>query len=88
MRQGAGASPALAQLLALIEQARAQAAPQVTITDLAHKPVLKLKEASTLTGFSYDILRDAIEKGTLKAKIVGRAWRVKRADLDAFIRKL
>jgi excisionase family DNA binding protein len=59
--------------------------PQVAIEN---KPLLKLNEASTLTGLSRQILRSAINTEQLKAKMVGRAWRIKRADLDLFIKKL
>lgn len=59
--------------------------PQVGIEN---KPLLKLDEASTLTGLSRHILREAINTEKLKAKIVGRAWRIKREDLDLFIKKL
>jgi hypothetical protein len=30
----------------------------------------------------------ALEGGQLRAKIVGRAWRIKRPDLDADVKKL
>ncbi len=52
------------------------------------KPLLKLDEASLLTGLSRQILRDAIEAKKLKAKIIGRAWRIKREDLDQYLKKL
>ncbi len=35
-----------------------------------------------------DFLRDAIHSGTLKAKIIGRGYKVKRQDLDEFINNL
>ncbi len=50
------------------------------------KPLLKLNEASLLTGLSRQILRTAIETKKLKAKIVGKAWRIKREELDQFIK--
>jgi excisionase family DNA binding protein len=52
------------------------------------KPLLKLDEASALTGLSRGILRAAIDEGKLKAGKIGRAWRIRRADLDAYIQKL
>jgi excisionase family DNA binding protein len=58
------------------------------LSDVAAKLVLKLDEAARLTGLSRHVLRDAIEGGQLKAKIVGRAWRIKRADLDSFVKRL
>lgn len=62
-----------------------QSHPQVAIEN---KPLLKLDEASALTGLSRQILRDAINTEKLKAKIIGRAWRIKREALDLFIKKL
>jgi excisionase family DNA binding protein len=62
--------------------------PSPTIADLAAKPLLTLAEAHTLTGLSRGILREAIDAGKLKARIIGRAWRIKRDDLNAFIKKL
>lgn len=59
-----------------------------SVSDLSAMPLLKLDEASRLTGLSRGILKDAISAGKLKAKIVGRAWRIKRPDLDAFVKKL
>jgi excisionase family DNA binding protein len=59
-----------------------------SLADLSTKPLLKLGEVVRLTGLSRQILREAIELGKLKAKFIGRAWRVKRADLDVYIKKL
>jgi excisionase family DNA binding protein len=69
-------------------RADAHARPSPSIADLAAKPLLTLAEARELTGLARGVLREAIDRGKLKAKIIGRAWRVKRADLDAYIRKL
>lgn len=55
---------------------------------IENKPLLKLGEASALTGLSRQMLREAINTEGLKAKIIGKAWRIKRADLDLFIKKL
>jgi excisionase family DNA binding protein len=61
--------------------------PAKTSVPVESKPLLKLNEASILTGLSRQILRDAIEAKKLKAKIVGRAWRIRRTDLDQFLLK-
>jgi excisionase family DNA binding protein len=53
-----------------------------------NKPLLKLNEAAALTGLSRGILRAAIETKELKAKLIGRAYRIKRDDLDDFIKNL
>ncbi len=75
----------VAEFIALIESART-AAP--SIADLAAKPLLKLDEAQMLTGLSRQTLREGIDSGKLKAKVVGRSWRIKRDDLNLFIKKL
>ena len=55
---------------------------------VADKLTLSLMEAAQLSGLSRGHLREAIENKKLKARIIGRAWRVKRDDLDAYVRKL
>jgi len=62
----------------------AMASP-VRLTD---KLTLTLTEASLLSGLSRNHLRQAIEEKKLKARIIGRGWRVKRDDLDAYVKKL
>ncbi|MBW4636291.1 MAG: helix-turn-helix domain-containing protein [Iphinoe sp. HA4291-MV1] len=59
--------------------------PSVPIGD---KLLLTLAEAQALTGLSKEILRDAIAQGKLKAKIIGRSWRIKRSDLEQYIATL
>jgi excisionase family DNA binding protein len=56
--------------------------------EIADKPLLKLDEAAALTGLSRDILRAAIENKKLKGQIIGKAYRIKRDDLDKYIKKL
>jgi excisionase family DNA binding protein len=53
-----------------------------------NKLVLTLDEASALTSLSTSYLRQDIKNGKLKAKIMGRGYRIKRADLDAYVKKL
>jgi excisionase family DNA binding protein len=83
-------APALADLLArLLERPQLPPAPsEPTITDLSHKLVLKLSEAAQLSGLSHNHLREAIRAGKLKSRIIGRGFKVKRSDLDAYVRKL
>jgi excisionase family DNA binding protein len=57
---------------------------------IAEKPVLKLAEVRKLTGIPIDRLKQAIEAGRLKAvkdSEWGRGYRLRRADLDAYIAK-
>ena len=62
--------------------------PVATISDLAHKLMLSLVEASLVSGLSRNHLRAAIEEKKLKARIIGRGWRVKRSDLEVYVTKL
>jgi hypothetical protein len=66
-----------ARLLAVLE---AQTAGQ--------KILLSLKDCHILTGLSGQYLREQIQIGKLKGRIIGKGYKVKRTDLDAFIRKL
>ncbi len=50
--------------------------------------LLKLEECQALTGLSRAVLRSAIDAGDLKAQTIGRAWRVKRTELDRWIEAL
>jgi excisionase family DNA binding protein len=60
----------------------------VSLHDLSAKLMLNLLEASALAGLSRDHLREAISAGKLKARILGRGWKVKRSDLESYIAKL
>jgi excisionase family DNA binding protein len=55
---------------------------------IADKPLLKLDEAAALSGLSRDTLRRAIDTGELNGKLIGRAFRIKRGDLDDYIKNL
>jgi excisionase family DNA binding protein len=50
-----------------------------------HKLFLTLREAQALSGLSRGHLKEAINEGSLKAQIIGRGWKVKRKDLEAFV---
>jgi excisionase family DNA binding protein len=76
---------ALVVLAQLISDSVRQAAPVVPIDA---KLLLSLAEAQALTGLSRNTLRAAIDAGKLKAKRIGRGWKVKRRDLDSWIEKL
>ncbi len=84
-----GSAPeTLVQLLAAaIQQAGANNHAAVSVP-LADKLTLSLVEAAHVSGLSRRHLREAIEAKKLKARIIGRGWRVKREDLEAYIKKL
>lgn len=55
---------------------------------LSAKLTLSKSEAATLSGLSKNQITQAIKTGKLKAKIIGKGYRIKRAALDDYIRKL
>jgi excisionase family DNA binding protein len=73
----------------LIEALQSREEPRKSVSvEIADKPLLKLDEAAALTGLSRQILRDAIKAEKLKGKRIGRAYRIKRDDLDDFVKNL
>jgi excisionase family DNA binding protein len=52
------------------------------------KLLLDLKDCRLLTGLSDATLRAAIREGRLAGKIIGRGYKIKRADLDRYIKDL
>ena len=69
----------------LDRQANLESKPQVPIAD---KVLLTIPEAQALTGLSREILKEAIDAGNLPAKIMGKAYRIKRKDIEIYIDKL
>jgi excisionase family DNA binding protein len=62
---------------------------KATVTvPIESKPLLTLDEARALTGLSRNHLLEAFHAKKLKARVIGRAWRIKRSDLDAYLKKL
>jgi excisionase family DNA binding protein len=76
-----------AQADALQGAQRPEKAISLTV-DRAHKLTLSITEAAALSGLSANHLRAAIKAGKLKARIIGKGYRVKRPDLDAYIKSL
>jgi excisionase family DNA binding protein len=71
----------------------ATASPQSATSEpsavpVADKVMLTLQDAAALSSLSRNHLSEAIHAGKLKAKIIGRGWRVKRDDLDSYVKKL
>jgi excisionase family DNA binding protein len=77
----------IAALQALL-QVRRQETEQPSVADIAQKLILTLAEASALSNLSRPHLRQAMRDGRLKGKIIGRGWRIKRTDLDHYVRTL
>lgn len=55
---------------------------------VSEKLLLNLNDCRLLTGLSDATLRDAIRSGSLKARVIGRGYKVKRQDLDDFVNNL
>jgi excisionase family DNA binding protein len=62
--------------------------PRNASVRVSEKILLNLSDCRLLTGLSEGTLRDAIKSGELRAKIIGRGWKVKRQDLDDFVKNL
>ncbi len=60
-------------------------APPVELKD---KLTLTLSEAAALSGLSANHLREACVAGKLKARIVGRGWKIRPEDLRAYVARL
>ncbi len=75
------------QFLQILRQAITPETKAASVS-IADKPLLKLAEAATLTGLSRNTLRTAIDTNELKAKLIGQAFRIKRTDLNEYIKKL
>jgi excisionase family DNA binding protein len=61
---------------------------QKSVVPIADKILLTVNDCRLLTGLSEQNLRDAIHDGKLNARIIGRGYKVKRKDLDAFVESL
>ena len=62
--------------------------PTMNLADLDHLLTLSVEEAVLLSGIGRDTIRQAIDDGELRARVIGEKGRVKRivrADLDAWV---
>lgn len=87
-RRDDGAAWIAEQFSMLLAQGAAMASHARPVVAVADKLTLSLVEAAQLAGLSRGHLREAIHTGKLKARIIGRGFKVKRADLEAYIKKL
>ena len=58
------------------------------VVPIEHKLILTLPEARAMTGFGPKLLGEAMKAGELHARKIGGSWRIKRSDLDAYVKKL
>jgi hypothetical protein len=52
---------------------------------VSEKLLLTVKDCQLLTGLSEQVIRDSIRDVKLKARVIGRGFKVKRSDLNDFI---
>lgn len=74
-----------------VQPALLSAAPEVEPqprVPVESKIMLTVAEAAQLASLSPSFVMKEIKQGKLKGKIVGRGYKVKRADMDAYVRKL
>lgn len=83
---GADRSAALAHLLTAIEQAKGAVTVADSIADLSHKLFLTEKEAARYSGLPLAEIKTA--RKTLKSRIIGRGYKLKREALEAWVKKL
>jgi len=62
--------------------------PRSASIRVSEKILLTIDDCRMLTGLSRQTLRQAIADGKLKSGLIGRAFRIKRDDLNEFIKKL
>lgn len=73
----------LGALVAAINKVHSQSA-----SEIAAKLLFSIKEAQKLTGLSEEHIRNAIHTGKLKGSIIGRGYKVKKADLEKYVARL
>jgi excisionase family DNA binding protein len=77
----------VAAMAAALDRARERnhIAPQINVGE---KIMLSLDDAAALSSLSVNHLREAIRAGKLKGRIIGRGYKIKRTDLDSYVKKL
>lgn len=97
--QASGAPELYERLVEALETLAAQSASsharrgaasgdKATPPSVGAKLLLTLPECRALTGLSRSVLRAAIQSRALPARQIGRAWRVKRDDLERWVQAL
>ena len=76
------------QFLSTLETIGEALKKQTKLSELSHKKILTLDEAKSISGLSRNFLLQSIKSKKLKAKIIGKGWKIKQIDLDSFIAKI
>ncbi len=87
-----GSMAALGEAIAALLQGQQtpgkRARETATVADLSHKLSLSVKEAARLSGLSEGHLRAAIGAGKLKARVIGKGYRISPDTLRAYVKKV
>jgi excisionase family DNA binding protein len=62
---------------------RTEAMTKAVQADIGER-LLTLKEAAEVLRLSTRTVREYVKRGEIRGKIIGKQWRFRRADLDAF----
>ncbi len=57
---------------------------KTTVTPAIGEHLLTLKEAAEVLRLSTRTVREYVKRGEIRGKIIGKRWRFRRTDLDAF----
>lgn len=55
-----------------------------TLNTIVEGRLYTIKEAAEFLRLSTRTVRDYVKRGEIRGKIIGKQWRFRRADLDAF----
>ena len=58
------------------------------VLPLGEKPELSIREASALTGYTSQLIVEAIHDGSLEASKRSGRWTLKREDIDNWLKRL
>jgi excisionase family DNA binding protein len=61
-----------------------EAMSKTTVTPAIGEHLLTLKDAAEVLRLSARTVREYVKRGEIRGKLIGKRWRFKRADLDAF----
>lgn len=87
-RSSALVSASKATALAPVTHTEPGRRKKISVTEAAAKLILNLAEASVLTHISEEDLRADLRTGKLRGAIRGRGWKIKRVDLEEYIRAM
>ena len=83
-----GQTQTVTVIQAIFEKIETVLDKQMQASDRAQKLMLSIPEASAISGLPKSFIRQSIKDGNLKSVVIGRTYKIKRTDLDSFVRDL